>query len=75
MDEEMQQMVESVKRYGVLVPVLVRETSDGGYQMIGLLLLKSIKRYLNILIFHLLFIGIRVYLIQWIFYLLRTCII
>lgn len=35
MDEEMQQMVESVKRYGVLVPVLVRETSDGGYQMIA----------------------------------------
>ena len=35
MDEEMQQMVESVKRYGVLVPALVRETSDGGYQMIA----------------------------------------
>lgn len=35
MDEEMQQMAESVKRYGVLVPALVRETSDGGYQMIA----------------------------------------
>ncbi len=35
MDEEMQQMVESVKRYGVLIPDLVRETSDGGYQMIA----------------------------------------
>lgn len=35
MDEEMQQMAESVKEHGVLVPVLVREKPDGGYEMIA----------------------------------------
>lgn len=35
MDEEMQQMTESVKEHGVLVPVLVREKLDGGYEMVA----------------------------------------
>lgn len=35
MDEEMQEMAESVKEYGVLVPVLVREKPGGGYEMIA----------------------------------------
>lgn len=35
MDEEMQQMAESVKEHGVLVPALVREKSDGGYEMVA----------------------------------------
>lgn len=35
MDEEMQQMAESVKEYGVLVPALVREKPDGEYEMIA----------------------------------------
>lgn len=35
MDEEMQQMAESVKENGVLVPALVREKPDGGYEMIA----------------------------------------
>lgn len=35
MDEEMQQMAESVKEYGVLVPALVREKPDGGYEMVA----------------------------------------
>lgn len=35
MDEEMQEMAESVKEYGVLVPVLVREKPSGGYEMIA----------------------------------------
>lgn len=35
MDEEMQQMTESVKEHGVLVPVLVREKPDGGYEMVA----------------------------------------
>ncbi len=35
MDEEMQQMAESVKEHGVLVPALVREKPDGGYEMIA----------------------------------------
>ena len=35
MDEEMQEMAESVKKYGVLVPVLVREKPGGGYEMIA----------------------------------------
>ena len=35
MDEEMQQMAESVKEHGVLVPVLVREKPDGGYEMVA----------------------------------------
>lgn len=35
MDEEMQQMTESVKEHGVLVPALVREKSGGGYEMVA----------------------------------------
>jgi len=35
MDEEMAQMVESVKERGVLSPVLVRPMPDGGYQMVS----------------------------------------
>ena len=35
MDEEMQQMAESVKEHGVLVPALVREKPDSGYEMIA----------------------------------------
>lgn len=35
MDEEMQDMAESVKQYGVLVPALVREKPGGGYEMIA----------------------------------------
>ena len=35
MDENMMDMVESVKQYGVLVPALVRPKSDGGYEMIA----------------------------------------
>lgn len=35
MDEEMTEMVESVSRYGVLVPALVRPKADGGYEMVA----------------------------------------
>lgn len=35
MDESMVDMVESVKQYGVLVPALVREKPEGGYEMIA----------------------------------------
>ena len=35
MDEEMEQMVESVKERGVLSPVLVRPMPDGSYQMVS----------------------------------------
>lgn len=35
MDESMADMVESVKQYGVLVPALVREKPEGGYEMIA----------------------------------------
>ena len=35
MDEEMEQMVESVRERGVLSPVLVRPMPDGGYQMVA----------------------------------------
>lgn len=35
MDNSMLDMAESVKQYGVLVPALVRPTSDGGYEMIA----------------------------------------
>lgn len=35
MDEAMQEMAESVKRYGILVPALVRPKSDGGYEMVA----------------------------------------
>lgn len=35
MDDSMMQMVESVERYGVLVPALVRQKPDGGYEMVA----------------------------------------
>ena len=35
MDEEMQNLVESVKQYGVLSPALVRAKPEGGYEMIA----------------------------------------
>ena len=35
MDSDMMEMVESVKRYGVLVPGLVRCKEDGGYEMVA----------------------------------------
>ena len=35
MDEEMEQMVESVKKRGILSPVLVRPMPDGSYQMVS----------------------------------------
>lgn len=35
MDEEMLQMIESVKQHGVLVPALVRPKPEGGFQMIA----------------------------------------
>lgn len=35
MDEEMQNLVESVKQYGVLSPALVRTKPEGGYEMIA----------------------------------------
>lgn len=34
-DEDMADMIESVKKYGVLVPALVREKADGGYEMVA----------------------------------------
>lgn len=35
MDEEMANLVESVKQYGVLLPVIVRPKEDGSYEMIA----------------------------------------
>jgi len=35
MDEAMLEMVESVKKYGVLVPALVRPKANGGYEMVA----------------------------------------
>lgn len=35
MDEKMLEMADSVKRYGVLVPAIVRPKKDGGYEMIA----------------------------------------
>lgn len=35
MDENMQEMVDSVRQYGVLVPALVRPKSEGGYEMVA----------------------------------------
>ena len=35
LDEAMQEMAESVKQHGVLVPALVRPKSDGGYEMVA----------------------------------------
>lgn len=34
-DEDMAEMVESIKKYGVLVPALVRPKEDGGYEMVA----------------------------------------
>lgn len=34
-DENMMDMAESVKQYGVLVPAIVREKPDGGYEMVA----------------------------------------
>lgn len=34
-DESMMEMVESVREYGVLVPALVREKPEGGYEMVA----------------------------------------
>ena len=34
-DEEMMEMVESVRQFGVLVPVIVRPDKDGGYEIIA----------------------------------------
>ena len=35
MDERMTEMADSVRQYGVLVPVLVRPKPDGGYEMVA----------------------------------------
>lgn len=35
MDAAMQEMTESVKQYGVLVPALVRPKRSGGYEMVA----------------------------------------
>ena len=35
MDSAMQEMAESVKQYGVLVPALVRPKRSGGYEMVA----------------------------------------
>ena len=35
MDAAMQEMAESVKQYGVLVPALVRPKQGGGYEMVA----------------------------------------
>lgn len=34
-DEKMDEMVESVKQYGILVPVIVRKREEGGYELIS----------------------------------------
>lgn len=34
-DDKMEEMVESVKRYGILVPAIVRERAEGGYELIS----------------------------------------
>ena len=34
-DEAMMEMAESIRQYGVLVPALVREKADGGYEMVA----------------------------------------
>lgn len=35
MDESMGEMIESIRQYGVLVPALVREKPEGGYEMVA----------------------------------------
>ena len=34
-DEKMQETVESVKKYGILVPGIVRPHQDGGYEVVA----------------------------------------
>ena len=34
-DEKMDEMVESIKQYGILVPAIVRERAEGGYELIS----------------------------------------
>lgn len=34
-DEKMEEMVESVKQYGILVPAIARERAEGGYELIS----------------------------------------
>jgi ParB family chromosome partitioning protein len=34
-DEKMEEMVESVKQYGILVPAIAREREEGGYELIS----------------------------------------
>ena len=34
-DDDMAEMIESIKKYGVLVPALVRPKEDGGYEMVA----------------------------------------
>ena len=34
-DDDMAEMVESIKKYGVLIPALVRLKEDGGYEMVA----------------------------------------
>ena len=34
-DEEMEQMTESIKEHGILVPALVRPKPEGGYEMVA----------------------------------------
>lgn len=35
MDEKMTEMADSIRQYGVLVPAIVREKSEGGYEMVS----------------------------------------
>ena len=34
-DDKMEEMVESVKQYGILVPAIVRSRAEGGYELIS----------------------------------------
>ena len=35
MDEKMTEMADSIRQYGVLVPAIVREKPEGGYEMVS----------------------------------------
>ena len=35
MDEEMEDLIESIKQYGVLEPILVRKRNEGGYEILS----------------------------------------
>ena len=35
MDEEMEDLIESIKQYGVLEPILVRKREEGGYEILS----------------------------------------